>query len=126
VKGIHTVNETTNNQHLWDSGHSYYCSDSSWSERDAGEEYNSWTSFVESYGDADKDYNLLFRWDWSTDKSDDELVGGPHRLKLYFVQQRKGRFWPVIVTVTKEDEPAIKAYLATMWTHLKSLWQPIA
>jgi uncharacterized protein YndB with AHSA1/START domain len=107
-------------QKLWEPGHSYYCSDSSWTESGAGEEYDSWASFFEEYGTVDKDYNLLFRWDWSTDEDTKE-----HKLKLFFMQQRKGRFVPVEVVVTEEDEPAIREYLTGMWNHLKSLWEPV-
>jgi hypothetical protein len=107
---------------LWEIGHSYYCSTTSYTEGSAGEEYDSWSNFFDEYKDADKDYNLLFRWDWKSPDEDDERPD--HVLWLFFMQQRKGRFWPVRVVVTQEDEPAIREYLADHWKHVKALWSP--
>ena len=102
--------------------HSYYCSSESYTENGAGERYDSWGAFFESYADSDKDYNFLFRWDWVRDEDDPNDI----TLRLFFVLQRKGRFWPVVVKVLAEDEPAVQKFLQPYWEHLRDLWAPIS
>jgi hypothetical protein len=120
-------------KHMWEVDHSYYCSDQSWN--GGGEscfEFKSWQDFMAEMGDADMDYNLIFRWDWkemdddggSTYKGDDNYRNG--KLHLYQMQQRKGRFVVMIVEVCRADEKAVRKYMEPRWNYLRDLWEPIA
>ena len=106
-------------QHLWDVSHDYYCSEGA-----ASETYENWDDFLEEMGDADEDYNLLFRWDWvSADDPDNEIT--VDELRLFYVHQRKGRIADITVKVSKSDEPRIIEYLRPLFAHLMGLWQPL-
>jgi len=43
--------------------HDYYCSDSNYYSKDAGQSWDSFQDFYNKYKDADVDMNLIFRWD---------------------------------------------------------------
>ena len=107
--------------HLWEVKHDYYCSEGCHFSNDCHVEYGSWRSFLEEWGAADKDYNLLFRWDWRgpgwTEEEHEEL-------HLFYMLQRKARPQSVHVTVRREDEPQIRAFLEKKWRELQGLWAP--
>ena len=48
--------------HLWEMKHPYYCSESNYFKNGVGMHYESWAEFHAAMGDADDDYNLVFRW----------------------------------------------------------------
>lgn len=108
--------------HLWEVDHDYYCSEAEYHEVS-----DSWAEFFEEFGDADKDYNLLFRWDWV--KPDPEYFEGEELpsdvLRVFFVAQRKGYLFSRDINVTEADEPAVRSYLSNQWEHLKGLWSPL-
>ena len=110
---------------LWDVSHPYYCSESNYYSHDPHEEYESWKDFAESMGKSDPELNLLFRWDWERLGFEDGDWDGVHTLKLFFVLQRKGIFSCHEVTVTEDDEPAIRAWLLTRLPHIFALWEPL-
>lgn len=118
---------------LWDIEHSYYCREEAWnSSGDGNLEYKTFADFVAEMGTADKDYNLLFRWDWDerddngepTYNGDDYYRNG--KLKTFWMQQRKGLFVCMTVEVCRADEPAVRAFLAPFWEHMRELWEPLA
>lgn len=122
--------------HLWEINHPYYCNEGNFFKPAGGEEpsprYKSFADFLEEEGDADLDYNLLFRWDW-VEGEDHELPsfnGDTYYrnglLKLFFMGQRKGLYRWATVEVCRADEPAVIEYLRPRWEHLRSLWEPIA
>jgi hypothetical protein len=81
-----------------------------------------------SFVTADKDYNLLYRWDWKeaepSDYSDGEAAPAPW-LDLFYILQRKAK--PLSVTVHNmrpEDEPEARAFLQGHWKHIQRLWAP--
>lgn len=105
--------------HLWEVEHAYYCNEENYyaGSKTVGE-FNSWESFLADEGDADLDYNLVFRWDW--DKTEKTL-------KLFFMGQRKGLFRTAIIRGMHPDEEAsVRQYLETRWKHLSDLWAPIS
>lgn len=69
-----------------------------------------------SFGDIDKDCNLLFRWDW---QGIEDVVYEPGQdvnyrdgvLRLFYVVQRKGYVIEAKVEVCQADEPAVQEYL---------------
>jgi hypothetical protein len=107
-----------------DVEHSYYCSESNYHSNDMNGDFESWEEFLQEYGDADEDFNLLFRWDVLPRYEDDELEDGQRILMLFFMQQRRGAFAPVTVKVNESDEPGIIEYLKPKWEHMKQLWMP--
>lgn len=80
---------------------------------------------------ADKDYNLLYRWDWKVPDPDDEdeddpMPRGDH-LDLFYMLQRKARpLSATIYGVTLDDEPEIRAWLFEHWIHMMRVWAPVS
>lgn len=118
----------TDEKHLWEVEHSYYCNQSNYF--DAGNHYyagyESWQEFQETEGNNDLDLNLVFRWDWT--KHDEDLEEGetPEQiLSIFWVLQRKGIFRCTEVRVTAENEPAVKEWLGKRFQHLMKLWAPM-
>ncbi|WP_454695714.1 hypothetical protein [Achromobacter aegrifaciens] len=123
-------------KHLWEVDHSYYCTEGQFFTTQVNHQtiwpFSSWADFIAEMGDADLDYNMLFRWDW--DEQDDDgnptFNGDPYyrngKLKLFFMVQRKGFHSCSIVDVCRADEPAVIQYLQPRLAHLVSLWEPLA
>lgn len=118
---------------LWEVKHSYYCNEGSYFANKSVETYfKTLADFLGEMGDADMDYNLLFRWDWEED--DDE--GKPNfngdenyrngKLKLFYMQQRRGNYTYCIVEVCRADEPDVVAFLKRQWENMQALWAPFA
>ena len=104
--------------------HPYYANMGNYYLNSALSEFGSWANFVEDCGDLDMDYNLLVRFDW---KLPEEEGDTPERLELAFLQQRKGRYWPVVITLTDDPEgleQQIRYWLQIRWNHMKRLWEP--
>jgi hypothetical protein len=122
-------------KHLWEVNHSYYCNEGNYFSNECGKHYKSWADFLDEMGSADKDLNLLFRWDWTETTYDDEGEEKPAfngdvnyrngRLSMFYMQQRKGKFTYCTVEVCRADEPAVIAYLKPHLDHLTSLWAPL-
>jgi hypothetical protein len=126
--------EMAETKHLWEVEHAYYCNEGNYYARESVESsYRSWADFLAENGDADMDYNLLFRWDWQ--ERDDE-TGEPNfngdvnyrngTLLLFWLGQRKGLYRYSTVSVCRADEPAVLDYLRPRWEHLRSLWEPVS
>lgn len=125
---------------LWEVVHPYYCNEGSYFSDDCGQHVKSWQDFVAAEGDADKDYNLLFRWDWEAPRPgesgdyDSECpirwVGDENyrdcELKLFYMGQRKGVYRYVIVEVCRADEPAVKVWLQERFDYMLRLWEPFS
>lgn len=121
-------------KHLWEVDHDYYCNEGNYFSNDCGEHYKSWSEFISAEGDAEMNYNLVFRWDWTSDtdetgedishdKFDDNYRG--YFLKIFWMGQRKGIYRYSIVEVCRADEPKVIEFLKPRWEHLKSLWSPL-
>jgi len=130
---------TATDAHLWEIDHPYYCSEGSywvpgtqWHE--VHNEYTSWADFLEEWGSADEDYNLLFRWDWKRADPDDYKyeveedpdfkIPGDH-LELFYFMQRKARNMSVFVEVSENDEPNVREWLSGKAEHIRKLWEPL-
>ena len=123
IETVH-VRKPTKPLHLWEVEHPYYAAEGNYALKDCHETYESWASFAEAEGDADLDYNLVYRWDWdAADESDPEDAD---TLKIYFMGQRKALCRSVDVGVTKADEEAVRAYLMPRWKRLQELWAPLS
>jgi hypothetical protein len=123
-------------KHLWEGRHAYYCTEGQYfvnqDQHQTILEFKSWADFFAEMGDADMDYNMLFRWDWSEEDEDGNptFKGDAYyrngKLKLFFMVQRKGFHSCSIIDVCRADEPAVIEYLKPRLAHLMSLWEPIA
>lgn len=117
--------------HLWEVKHSYYCNDANFFSNDCFYKYGRWAEFYDDMGKADCDWNLLFRWDWdetnddgvSTYTGDDYYRCG--KLKLYWMQQRKGKFIVTETDVCRADEAAVIEFLKPRMAYLLGLWEPL-
>lgn len=109
-------------KHLWEVDHNYYCSAD-------GEFYSTWQDFIDEWGDADEDYNLLFRFDCMAESDwwdeDEPLKENEKVCRFSFVLQRKDVICTQTVKVLDSDEPAIREYLQKKFDYLKQLWMPI-
>lgn len=119
-------------KHLWEVDHAYYCNLGNYYTNDCGTEHKSWADFLADWGDSDKDYNLLFRWDW---KEEDSETGEPNykgddnyrngKLEIFWLLQRKGIYQFSTVEVCRADESAVIEFLKPRLAHLMSLWEPL-
>ena len=85
-------------------------------------DYESWADFIENWGDADDDYNLVFRWDYKRASEDDERE--TDEVHIFFIMQRKGFPFSTVTKVTPEDESSIFSYLKDKAAHMAKLWDP--
>lgn len=115
---------------LYDAEHPYYCQRGNYFANDCHVSFDTWDSFVYVEGDADLDMNLVYRWDWKRAADDDERVrdtpssAREDRLLLFYMGQRKARCRSVEIAVCRDDEPAVREWLAVRWAHLQKLWTP--
>lgn len=112
-------------KHLWEIKHPYYLSDSNWYSNEARICFQSWDDFIAEWGDADKDYNLLFRWDWTVYDKDDVDPGDNHSvLLLGYMLQRKGKYVPIVIeNPDKSREDEIRAFLQERLDYLLTVWE---
>lgn len=120
-------------KHLWEIDHPYYCNEGNYFARESVESYfKTFADFLSAWGDADFDYNLLFRWDWQENDDDDKPTFNGDvnyrngKLKVFWMGQRKGLFMYSIVEVCRADEPAVIAFLKPRWDYMRLLWEGIA
>lgn len=120
--------------HLWEIDHPYYCTEGNyfvsgtrWDE--VHNEYDSWSEFLEEWGDSDHDMNLVFRWDWKRDDGEFVEEGEepePDKLHVYWVLQRKAILRSTVCVVTEADEPAVRTWLAERAKTIAAIWAPLA
>src|SRR5665647_2646 len=106
---------------LKETDHNYYCSESNYYKNGCLCQYDTWDDFrsawLENDNTIDCDYNLCFRYDINQgrDEETDELLP-EYSLWLFFMQQRKGAFIPVVVTkIEEKDIPEIEQFLKYTW-----------
>lgn len=121
---------------LWEVDHPYYCAESNYlctlaeQSKICEERFSTWEEFIKECGDLDTDMNLLFRFDWKEGSEHDlppysgDDTHRIMRLCLYYLGQRKGHFHWKTVFVCRNDEPAIKEWLAVRFKKIKELWKP--
>lgn len=119
-------------KHIWEIKHSYYCSSSNYFSNEFPIEFESFDDFLEEWGDADTDYEHLFRWDWNLDEEDSEgneikpLDINRGTLELFYITQRKGIFKSIFVKVIASDENRIKCWLQKKWELVTDLWEGVS
>ncbi len=113
---------------LWDVEHPYYWNEGSYHENGMHETWDSWADFRDGMGAADEDLNLVCRFDWKNGEGEEEngVPIGEARLFIFYVAQRKAYTFSHEITVTREQEPEIRAWLAAKWEHVRRLWAPLS
>lgn len=102
--------------------HPYYCSGSNYFSNEANEVYESMTDFLEMYGNADIDMNLIFRWDITWDE---EI--GEYTAYVFIMKQRKGIFSPCeIKSISEKEAKEFEVIAKKHWLKLIELWEPIS
>lgn len=109
--------------------HAYYCSDSNYYSREAAAQYDTWEDFISEMGNSDIDYNLCFRFDIKERETEDRdgnaLKNGKYCAEIFMMQQRKGKFVPIIISsVEEKDTESIVEWISARWEYLKQLWLP--
>jgi hypothetical protein len=121
-------------KHLWEVDHPYYCNQGSYwapGNNQPMQRHRSFADFIAEEGDAELDYNLVFRWDWIEGAGYElpEYNGDDNYrnalLLIFFMGQRKGLYRWAEVEVCRNDEPAVIEYLRPRLEHLLSLWEPL-
>ncbi len=118
---------------LYDIEHPYHCNEGNYFENGHHTAHSTWAEFMAAMGDADKDMNLVYRWDWARPVDDDDrpiTYPDPYyrdgTLKLFYMGQRKAYAFSHEVQVCAADEPAVRAWLEQRWEHMRSLWAPLS
>jgi len=114
--------------HLWDFKHPYYATEGNYYSNDCHIDYETWQEFIDEQGDADLDMNLLYRWDWEVPDPDDyepeeEMPG--ETVALFFMGQRKALARSARVSVTRDQEDEIRAWLTVRAAHMRLVWEPL-
>jgi hypothetical protein len=120
--------------HLWEVDHAYCCNLGNYfaTSRDLPiTRFKSFADFLSEWGDADFDYNLLFRWDWHEGEDhdlppyngDDNYRNG--LLLIFWMGQRKGLYQWSEIEVCRADEPEVIKFLQPRFEHLMKLWEPL-
>jgi hypothetical protein len=128
---------SNNRQHLWEVKHPYYCNEEQYTSSQHNFktifEFESFADFLGEWGDADLDYNLVFRWDWEEEPNDEDepvpFSGDVYEkngtLKIFFMMQRKGYHSCTRIKVCRADEPAVIEFLTPRMEALRRLWAPL-
>ena len=117
---------------LWESDHPYYCHAGNYyvsgmNYHEVHNTFESWADFIEEWGNTDPDMNLVFRWDWSVPDPDDYEPGEdlpPEELNIYWVLQRKAILRSTYIEIRREDEPAVREWLAERAKTIAAIWAP--
>lgn len=116
-------------KHLWDVDHPYYATEGNYRTNGYHHEFETWEDFLIELGNADLDFNLIYRWDWKTPNPDfyepGEEMPATDTLSLFYIMQRKADPFSAAVQVTKDQEDEIRAWLTVRAEHLRKVWEPL-
>jgi hypothetical protein len=102
--------------------HPYSASDNNYYSNEASAIFRNWDKFLEEWGDADRDYNLCFRFDVM-----EKEKAGTYAAQISILQQRKGIYYPITInTVKEEDVESIVEWLTPYWQLMIKLWEPFS
>lgn len=117
------------------TNHPYYCEMSNYDSMDEPQNYATWDDFLQEYKDADKDYNFIFRFDILESEQlfnrhpdgykegATELVDGDLELHLYVMQQRRGKYVPILVErLEKKDMQSVCDFLKGYYDYIRKVW----
>ena len=118
------------------TGRFYPCNDTNYyvgnynGENYGQKNFSDWENFKKEWEskNGNRDHFFCFRYDIVDyfDEVLEEEIEGRYSLKLYFVQQNKGNFIPVIIKeITKEDMKEVEDYLRSCWGSIQEMWEEI-
>lgn len=104
------------------TNHSYYCNGENYF-KNISQEFNSWQEFANDWGidTIDIDMNYVFRFDIE-DVEDNATV---KMLKLFFIQQRKGVFYPIRIFIVENNMQDVTEFLHKNLEYSKKLWKEL-
>lgn len=103
--------------------HDYYCNESNYYSNEARLEYETFEEFLNEFGDADVDMNLVFRWDL---KLKDDSIDNGYYMEIFQMKQRKGIFTPIeVMNFTENDIDSFIKYITPHIEKLKNIWKPL-
>ena len=106
--------------------HDYYSSESNYTDKDAGEMYETMTAYLDNYENADVDMNLCFRWDVHEHTDDNDKGKGTYYAEVFMMHQRKGIYAPHhIRSITEDEVDRFVKYLELHSKTILNLWNPI-
>lgn len=120
--------------HLWEAPHPYYASEGNYYvggyDNECHLTFDSWATFKEDGSfDADRDMNLVYRWDWDKPDPDDYPADADmpdhDTLKLFFVGQRKAIHRSEFIDVTEADEAEVRDWLTECAKTITAIWAPL-
>lgn len=104
--------------------HPYYCAPNNYYSNESSETFNTWNDFMNEWGDADEDMNMVFRWDVSL--KDDEKPSNGYQMNVFYMLQRKGNFYPVTINyISEADLPQILEMITKWGEYMKKVWAPV-
>jgi hypothetical protein len=113
---------------LWRVEHPYYAAEG----RHIAH-YDDFEDFRAEWRGLDEDQNFVYRWDIHppTDASFEEHhpedpSERAYELEVTMIQQRRSRITTCYIKVSREDEPAIREYLAGKWENIREMWGPVS
>lgn len=115
--------------HLWEVPHPYYASEGNFYRQGNHYRFDSWADFkTDGIFDADRDLNLVYRWDWvkadPVDYEPGENLPGD-MLQVFVMGQRKALCSSSFVSVTEADEPEVRAWLIECAKTITAIWAPL-
>lgn len=113
---------------LWEIEHPWMCEPGDYRRPvdEAQTQHDSWAEFLDDLGMWDEDGRVVFRWDWYRYDPADLEPGDPAEvLHVFWVGQVTAERWSDHITVTADDEPAVRAWLTARYSYLMRLWAPL-
>ncbi len=121
---------------LWEAQHPYYATEGNYYSNECTAEFASWEEFKSGGSfNADRDMNLVYRWDWTKPDPHDyevEIEEDPgfempgDTLNIFIVGQRKAIHRSEHVAITDDDEPEVRVWLTECAKVIGAIWAPIA
>ena len=110
--------------HLWEAKHPYHMVEGNYFSNDCHTEWESLGDFLGGYSGADIDYNLVIRFDWR-EGEDWGVPVGESRLLVQMLHQRKAKLVSHEIKITRDEEPAARAYLVRHAERVWENWAPL-
>lgn len=105
--------------------HPYYCSGDNFYSNEAAQRYNDWGEFMSEWGNADVEYNHVFRFDLKKKDECDGIV--EYYAEVFFIIQRKGIFIPCHIDIIQDsDVQSIEEFLKKHWNEVLKMWKPFS
>jgi len=109
---------------LWEAEHPYYAQRGNYFNNNCHQNFESWADFIAAEGDSDPDMNLIYRWDWIPAKPSDGC--DDDELSIFIVGQRKAIHRSCTISpISRDDEPAVRAWLQPRLELLMKIWLPV-